>query len=163
MFADSIQRLVSFYHKWKFGVKEILADGQFHSSQTALADLHINLNCVSMDVQVPEAEILIRTLKEHCRCSLHNTPFLKLPKWMVVRLLQNVMFYLNTFPHTNIVSDLALLTIVQGKVLDFILHRQVEFKAYTQTRNLTENKLPAHDQGYSNRSQSQLSGRRALL
>ena len=79
-----IQRLVSFYRKRKFDVKEILVDGQFHSSRTALARLQINLSYLSMDEHVPEAKRLIWTLNEPCRCSLHNTTFPKLPKQMVI-------------------------------------------------------------------------------
>ena len=75
------------YQKREFHVKEILANGQFYSSRIALADSQINLNCVSTDEHDPEAERLILTPKERCRCSLHNTPFPKLPK-------QKVMFTL---------------------------------------------------------------------
>ena len=112
--VDTMQQLVSFYPKCKFRVKEIFTDGQFRSSWTALADLQINLNCISMDEYVPEAERLVWTLKERCRCSLPNTLFPKLPKKMVVRLLQNITFCLNTSTHSNGINDLSPLTIVQG-------------------------------------------------
>ena len=58
-----IQRVVSFYRKREFHVKEILVDGQFHSSRTVLADLQINLNCVSMDEHAPEAKRIIRKIQ----------------------------------------------------------------------------------------------------
>ena len=85
--AATIQRLVSFYQKHEFKIKEIIVDGNFQSSRTNLADLQINLNCISMDEHVPEAKILICMLKEYYRFSMYNTPFLKLPKCMVIGFL----------------------------------------------------------------------------
>ena len=120
--VDTIQRLVSFYCKDKFRVKEILVNDQFPSSWTALADLQINLNCVSMDEHVPEAKKLIGTLNERCHCSLHNTLFPKLPKHIFIGLLQNVTVYLNAFPHVHGVPTLASLTIVQGLSKTTIYH-----------------------------------------
>ena len=112
--VNTIQHFVSLYRKHEF-----------------------NLNCISMD------EHIIWTLKKCRRCSQHNTPFPKLPKHMVIWLLQNVMFYHNVFPLVDGVSDLSPLTIVQGKIIDFTPYCRVELGAYAQTKNLTENNIHA--------------------
>lgn len=82
-------------------------------------------------------------VKECCRCSMHNIPYLKIPKLMVIGPPQNVIFSLNAFLHENGVYELSLLTIVQGKIINFKLHSQVEFGTYTQTRNLTGKNIHA--------------------
>ena len=68
-------------------------------------------------------------------------PILKLSKRMAIRLLQNVTFYLNDFPNADDVSELSPLITAQGKIVDFALHYQVEFGAYVQTLDLTENNM----------------------
>ena len=111
-----IQILLSFYQKRKFKITEILVGGQLQFSRTDLAKLEINLNCVSVDDHVPEAKRLIWTLNERCRCSMYNTPFLKLPNCIVFELLQIVTFYPDAFPHADKnVSKLSPLTFVQGR------------------------------------------------
>ena len=92
---STIDALSKFYRKRHFRITEILADGQFKSLKAECADMQINLNCVSKDEHVPEIERLNRTVKERCRCNYHMTPFVKLPKRMVIGLVRNVTFYLN--------------------------------------------------------------------
>ena len=83
---------------------EVLADGQFAVCKHKLAALHVNLNCVSKDEHVTEAERLSFKTKERCRCSFHNTLSTKLRRGLTIGLLKKVMFYLNDFPHKDGVS-----------------------------------------------------------
>ena len=58
----------------------------------------------------------VRTVKDSCRIMTHSTPYRKVPKMMVIALVDNIMFWLNAFPSTNEVSDtMSPASIVQGK------------------------------------------------
>ena len=61
---------------------------------------------------------------------------------MVIHLVVNVMFYVNTFFWQQGVSQfLSPLTILEGVVLDYKYHFQVIFGEYTHTHEATDNTM----------------------
>jgi len=110
------------YQQRDFKIKHILANGQFKPMRHDLSEMKIGLNIVSRDEHVPEAEQCNRTVKERCRSNFAMTPFKKIPKRMVVKLLQNVVFYLNAFPWIDGISDLSPIEIVNGMAVYYNLH-----------------------------------------
>lgn len=140
--ADVIYNLNKFYRKREFKINTIMADGQFKSLETDLAEKHITLNTVSRDEHVPEIERFHRVIKERGRCAYHNTPFTKLPKGLVIGLIKNTMTYLNGVPWKHGVSSTqSPLQIVTGLKLDYLRHCQIEFGTYAQVREETDNTL----------------------
>jgi len=101
----------------------------YHSRGFCIPDIHaiMEFECIWNDVlparlDVPaandhgrEVKRSIRTMKEHCRSTIHGLPFKHLPKLMVKELGFNSAKALNQFLAQNGISDtLSPLTIMTG-------------------------------------------------
>ncbi|KAI2514270.1 Reverse transcriptase (RNA-dependent DNA polymerase) [Fragilaria crotonensis] len=108
------------YKKRGFTTGTMLMDGQFEGITGDLAELGITLNTVARGEHVPEAERYIRTIMERARCVYNTMPFGKIPGRMVAELIYYCVFWLNTFPAKDGVSDtLSPRAIVTGSHIDF--------------------------------------------
>jgi hypothetical protein len=65
-----------------------------------LLDLGMELSSI-----IPEVERYIRTIKERTRCVYNILPFNWIPSRMLVEMVQASVFWLNTFPPDDGVSD----------------------------------------------------------
>jgi hypothetical protein len=69
-------------------------------------------------------------------------PFKKIPRMMVVKLVDAVKFYVNAFVLKSGVSQhLSPMTIVEGVTLDYSKHFQVIFGEYAQVFEGTDNTM----------------------
>jgi hypothetical protein len=130
------------YMKRGFRVKNLLMDGQFEVLRGNLAEFQITLNTVAMGEHVPEVERHIRTIKERARCVYNSLPFKKIPGRMLVELIYFSVFWLNSFPAQDGISDtLSPRAIVVGSQVDFVKHCKLEFGAYVQAHEDHDNTM----------------------
>jgi len=106
MLITSIEQVMQAYIAWGFKIKAILGDGQFQHIQQDIQQKVVILNICSANEHVPEIERYIRTLKE-CVCSIATIlPFKEYPPRVIVEMVYNCVFWLNSFPHRDGIHDL---------------------------------------------------------
>ena len=94
----SLKKVYKAYRMRGFRITHIKADGEFEPMRGDIADMKALLNTASRDEHVPEIERQIRTLKERCRGKYNTLPFTIVPPRMLVELVYNCTFWLNSFP-----------------------------------------------------------------
>ncbi len=139
------------YTKRGFKVTRIYADNEFKSLRGELLDnptQPVGLNTSSNAEHVPEIERYIITVKERARCVWNTMPSRKIPTCMIVELVHLSVFWLNTFPAGDGVSDtLSSRAIIIGSKVDFNKHCKIEFGAYAQTREEHDNSMATRTTG----------------
>lgn len=136
------------YMKRGFHVEAMFMDGQFEPIRGALSEMQITLNTVARGEHVPEIERQIRTIKERARCVFNTLPFKKVPGRMVAELIYFCIFWLNSFPANDGISDtLSPRAIVTGSQIDFGKHCKLEFGAYVQAHEEHDNSMLARTTG----------------
>jgi len=132
--VDHIKRVQKIYLKRGFHISTMLMDGQFHGIQGELAEIGITLNVVARGEHVPEIERHIRTIKERVRCVYAMLPFKKIPSRMLVELVYFCVYWLNSFPAKDGISDtLSPRAIVHGTNIDYNKHAKLEYGTYVQS------------------------------
>ncbi len=130
------------YKKRGFVIETMLMDGQFEGIAGKVADFGVMLNTVTRGKHVPEAERYIRTIKERARCIYNTMPFNKIPGRMVAERIYYCVFWLDSFPAMDGVSDaLSLRAIDTGGHLDFHKHCTLEFDTYIQAHKEHNNTM----------------------
>lgn len=136
------------YKKRGFTTATMLMDGQFEGIAGDLAEIGITLNTVARGEHVPEAERYIRTIKERARCVYNTMPFAKIPGRMVAELIYYCVFWLNSFPARDGISDtLSPRAIITGSHIDFNKHCKLEFGAYVQAHEEHDNTMATRTTG----------------
>ena len=108
----------------------------------------ITLNTVARDEHVPEVERYIRTIKERARSTYSMLPFTRMPARMTIELIYASVFWLNTFPATDGVSDtLSPRELIVGLKIDYNRHCRVEYGTYVQVHEETDNSLKSRTTG----------------
>lgn len=139
---SSIKSVRNLYLKRGFAVKTVLMDGQFEVLRGDLAGLGITLNTVARGEHVPEVERHIRTIKERARSVFNTLPFRKLPGRMIAELIYLSVFWLNSFPARDGISDvLSPRAIVVGASVDFTKHVKLEYGTYVQAHEEHDNSM----------------------
>ncbi|MDA3875508.1 MAG: reverse transcriptase domain-containing protein [Halothiobacillus sp.] len=142
----AIQTTIAQYHSRGFQVATILADPEFESLQGELPN--IQLHCCGANEHVPEAERFIRTLKDRARSCYNMLPFTHIPSLILVYLIRNAVFWLNSFPYSDGVSStLSPRYLVTGRQINFERHVRTEFGAYVQTHEEHNNAMTARTTG----------------
>ena len=120
----------------------MLMDGQFHGIQGELAEIGITLNVVARGEHLPEIERHIRTIKERVRCVYAMLPFKKIPSRMLVELVYFCVYWLNSFPARDGISDtLSPRAIVHGTNIDYNKHAKLEYGTYVQSHEEHDNTM----------------------
>jgi hypothetical protein len=123
-------------------------DGQFKPLRGDLADLHLTPNTVSNDKHVPKMDRHIHTVKECTRCVYNTLPFKRLPVQLTIELVHYSMFWLNSFPANDGISDtLSPRAIIFGSHVDYAKHCQLEFGSYVQTHEEHDNSMATRTKG----------------
>jgi hypothetical protein len=130
---DAIKGIIKAYEVRGFTVKFLMVDIKFRGIKDRNNLTGVTVNVVSRDEHVEDIERLIRVYKERIRCYWSMLPFKKIPRIMVVKLVDTVKFYVNAFVLKSGVSQhLSPMTIVEGVTLDYNKHFQVIFGEYAQ-------------------------------
>ena len=144
----AVRDVRNIYHKRGFKIETMLMDGQFEGLIGDLAEIGITLNTVARGEHVPEVERHIRTIKERARCVYNTMPFNKIPGRMLVELIYYSVFWLNSFPARDGISDtLSPRAIVTGSHVDFNKHCKLEFGAYVQAHEEHDNTMMTRTTG----------------
>jgi hypothetical protein len=142
MLVSAIKNVVTVYRRASFIVTMTLVDGEFETMLVNLADMSpgITLNETANDEHVGDIERFIWTLKERMRAIYNTLPFNHMPPWIIIKMANNSIFWLNSFPHPNSVSaELSPRTMITGQVVDFNRHCKYEFGEYAQTHEQHNN------------------------
>jgi hypothetical protein len=136
------------YKKRGFTLQTMLMDGQFEGVTGDLSEFGVTVNTVARGEHVPEAERYIRTIKERARCIYNTMPFTKIPGRMVAELIYYCVFWLNSFPARDGISNtLSPRSIVTGSHIDFNKHCKLEYGAYVQAHEEHDNTMATRTTG----------------
>jgi hypothetical protein len=142
----ALKRVVQLYKRRGFHIQTIQADPEFEPLIKKLPNIEFNL--CAQDEHVPDIERYIRTVKDRVRSCYNILPYPCIPRLMLVRLVCNAVFWLNTFPHQDgVSSNLSPRYILTGKHLDYHKHVRIEFGAYVQTHEDHTNGMEARTTG----------------
>jgi hypothetical protein len=143
-----IKRIQAVYLKRGFRITHFLLDGAFEHLRGDLAALHITLNTVSNDENVPDIERFIRTVKERIRCIHNSRPFQRCPPRILIEMVYAATFWLNSFSHPLGISQcLSPRAIVSVATIDFNHHCQLDFGCYVQTHEERDHSMASRTTG----------------
>jgi len=131
--VTSIEQVIQAYQTPGFKIKAILADGQY----ICAANEH-----------VPEIERYIRTIKERVRRIVTTLPFERYAPRLIVEMVYNCVFYLNSFTHKNGVhATISPRAIMTGQRNTYDKHCKLEFGTYVQTHEKHNNSMDPRTSG----------------
>jgi hypothetical protein len=139
---DAIKCIIKAYKVRGFTVKFLMVDIQFRGIKDRNNLTGVLVNVVSRDEHVEDIKRLIGIYKERIRYYWAMLPFKKIPKMMVMKLVEAVKFNVDAFVLKSGVSQhLSPMTIVEGVTLDYSKHFQVIFGEYAQVFEGTDNTM----------------------
>jgi len=104
------------YEARGFKIVAVHGDNEFDIEAVKTFLLPAIVHIYGKDEHVGVIERSVRTVKENCRTMTHNTPYKRVPKLMVMGLVENSMLCLNAFPSIGGISDfMSPSSIVEGK------------------------------------------------
>jgi hypothetical protein len=122
-------QIVKLYESRGFNVVNIHADIEFECLRDDL--LPINCDITPNDAHVSEVERSIRTIKERVRGDIHELPYKRLTRIMIVELVRRAVRCLNQFPAMDGVSStISPFTMLTGKPNQDYNHMSLDFGTY---------------------------------
>jgi hypothetical protein len=92
--------------------------------------------------------VIIRTVKERCRCIYDTLQFTNQPAQLIVEMVYTSVFWLYSFPNRyGISTQYSPRTIVAGQQIDYNNHCQMEFGTYVQTHEYHDNSMLSQTTG----------------
>jgi hypothetical protein len=137
------------YEARGFDIVGVHGDNEFDIKSVKNYLLPAMLHIYGKDEHVGIIERSVRTIKERCRTMTHSMPYKKIPKIMVVAMVECATLWLNAFPSSNGVSDtMSPSTIVQGKPNPDMNHKRIVHGSYAMVyigtkNNMTRRSVPA--------------------
>ena len=114
-------------------VEHLFGDNQFEPLRARLEGVGVRLNTPVVHEHVPDAEREIRTLKEHVRGVIANTPYRRFPPRMVVECVVGCNMWKNAIPpRDGIHRMMSPRTLVTGSVIPYGPIMRLAFEAYAQ-------------------------------
>jgi hypothetical protein len=89
-----LQSVFNLYHHRGFTITKLFADPEFESLHPWFPCLD---TCGAND-HIPDIECFIRTVKDRSRSTYRMLPFKYIPCIVLIQLVKNVIFWLNSFP-----------------------------------------------------------------
>jgi hypothetical protein len=89
-----LQSVFNLYHHRGFTIARLFADPEFE----ALHPWFPCLDTCGANDHIPDIECFIRTLKDRSRSMYRMLPFKYIPRIVLIQLVKNVTFWLNSFP-----------------------------------------------------------------
>ena len=128
------------YNRRGFQVVDVHADKEFECLRESLDT--VSLDICGPDEHVPEVERSIRTMKETMRATVHGLPYRRLPKLMIVELVELATRCLNSFPKEDGVSEyMSPHSIVTGQSHMDYNKVTLEFGSYVQLLDRSVNMI----------------------
>jgi hypothetical protein len=87
-------------------------------------------------------------MNEQTRCVYNMLPFLKMPAYIVIKIVYASVFWLNMFPATNGISNtISPRSIIAGLRLDYAKHCHLECGTYVQVHEEHNNSMTTRTTG----------------
>ena len=140
----SIKKTVAILRRGGLRPRMLLFDGAlgYDGFEQRLAMLGVKLNTTAQDEHVGAAERYIRTVKDRMRSTYAMLPFKTVPRIMIIELAKFAVFWLNSFPKQNGISQtISPRELVTGEKIDFHHHCRFEFGQYVQTHEQHDNTM----------------------
>ncbi|KAL7463097.1 hypothetical protein ACHAXS_003477 [Conticribra weissflogii] len=99
---QSLMRVMQTYGRAGFITQTILVDGQFENLNGHLSNVVVNTTANAE--HVGDIEQCLRVIKERARATLSGLPYQRMPKQILIELLNFVVLSLNAFPTKSGVS-----------------------------------------------------------
>jgi hypothetical protein len=135
---DKIHSVFRLYRHRGFRITTLFGDPEFEPLRAWFPCL----NTCGADDHIPDIERFIRTVKDRTRSTYRMLPFKHIPRIVLIHLVKNVVFWLNSFPARDGVSnDMSPRCIMTGKEIDYNKHVRLEFGEYVQTHEEHDNSM----------------------
>ena len=135
--ASTLRQVLRLYLESSFIVKYIDANLQFEGVEDIMPEVTFDL--VDADNHVNQVEQSIWTKKEGIRCLLHQTPFKRISRLMIQRLVKCTTRSLNSFLADNSISNsFSPLAIVTGISIINANAYCLNFGLYMQVLRITD-------------------------
>ncbi len=132
--AAGMKRVMAIYSCGSFCVSTILMDNEFEKLRELVPKIVVNTTVAKE--HMPEVEHHIWLVKEWGQGILNTLLFKKMPQVILIKLIYQVVLWLNTFPTKTGVSKVLLpCKIVFHQKLNFSKHCQAVFSLYCKVRN----------------------------
>ena len=106
-------------------------DGEFELLHNDLNQAGIDLNITVANEHIPQIEQQIRVIKERVQATCHSLPFKTMPQLMLIKMVYNVVKWINAFPPKVGVSEfLSPQTILTGTQLNNVMDCCLPFGSY---------------------------------
>ena len=129
--AGCIKNVLRIYHRSGCHVSTLLMDNEFEKLVEHLPTVVVNLTAARE--HVPEIERRIRLIKERGRGIKNTLPFKKLPKLILVEMVNFVVMWLNNFASKSGISEtLSPREIILRRKLNYKKHCRVPFGQYCE-------------------------------
>jgi len=113
MFLKKVLRLL---RARDFKVTVIHGDNEFNVESIKDACVPSSFHICAKNEHIPVIERSIRTVKERARCTCHSIPYMCYPKIMTIALMEQIEYWLNSFPSTDsLVDSVGPANIVEGR------------------------------------------------
>ena len=138
-----IRGIVGLYHKRGLQVTTMIADNQFDCLTEPLAALTPGIEYIPLSKGEHEkfVERNNRFVKERCRCAFAEMPYQRIPKRMTIRLVYTTVFWINSFPRQQGVSETMGPRLLLSGIKPSVLHAKYQFGEYFQTHEESKNDM----------------------
>ena len=133
--------VVDRYIKRGFVISDVFGDNEFNHPIFERLVLPANMHICAKGEHVPVVERSIRTIKERARSVFQDLPYDRIPKIMIISLLERITRVLNTFPSNSSKIQQSPALLVEGRgPLNYKVPR-VPFGSYAIIHAGTDNTL----------------------
>ena len=140
--VKGIKRVINTYENRGFKITDLHADNKFDIDVLKKEIAPITTHIYGRLEHVGTIERSIRTVKERTRAICHSLPYQRYTKLMVNSMVENVIYWMNSFPSaTGASQDLSPATIVLGRGRPDFSKKHIAFGAYAMVYNGTSNNM----------------------
>ena len=120
-----------------------MADSQFDCIENNLKEMQpaVNYSQLSSEEHESFIERNNRFVKERCRCMFAELPFNRIPKRMIIRLVYTAIFWINSFPRNEGISDTMSPRLMLTGIKPSMLHARYQFGDYFQVHEKSTNSM----------------------
>ena len=133
----ALKHVISIHSTRGFIIQYILADSKFrHMTGDIMDTFKCHLNCTSAGEHVPEAEHVVRVIKERVRCIVNTWPYKTVPVIMKVNMIKFVIFWINSIPQSgSVIPDVCSKANMTGQFPYYHKHCSLAFGEYCHVHN----------------------------
>ena len=137
-----IRSVIGQYTKRGLHVTKFIADSQFDCIADELGRSDsIEQVLLSKDEHEKFIERNNRFVKDRCRCMFSELPYKRIPKRMTIRLVYTAVFWINSFPRNEGISNTMSPRVMMTGIKTSIIHAKYKFGEYFQTHETSRNDM----------------------